>query len=163
MILLVTSIERRSECVAALQEATGEPVTIADDLALATNLLRGDTYSVAVFDRLVAETEPNEFETVLQHLGPAIPVQVNLATSGTKRIVREVRCAMRHREYEKIAARQTAQQQLRGELSETLTTILINCELALDSANIPPYALQRIVSVHEAARKLRTQLEAPRV
>jgi hypothetical protein len=158
MILLVTSIERRSECAAALQAATAESVTIADDLAQAANLLRGNLYSAVVVDQLLGETKPNDFETVCEHLGIAIPVQVNLAISNPKRVVLELRLAMRRREHERATSREAAQQQLRGELNETLTTILIGCELALYPQDLPPHAVQRMVSVHEAAHKLRVQL-----
>jgi hypothetical protein len=160
MILLVTSIERRGECAAALQDATAESVTIADDLAQATTLLRGNQYSVVVIDQFLAETEPHAFETVFEHLGTAIPLQVNLAINGTKRIVRNVRSAMHRREREQAAAHKAAQQQLRGDLNETLTTILIDCELALYPEDLPPHALQRMVSIYQTARKLRMQLES---
>ncbi len=42
MILLVTPINRRTECAAALQEAMGEPVMIAEDLLRATLMLRSE-------------------------------------------------------------------------------------------------------------------------
>jgi hypothetical protein len=162
MILFVTSIERRSECAAALQDATAESVTMADDLAQATTLLRGNPYRVVVIDQLLSETAPNEFETLFEHLGTAIPVQVNLAINGTKRIVRDVRSATHRREREKTTAHEAAKQQLRGELNETLTTILIDSELALYPEDLPQHAVQRMVSVHVAAQKLRVLLETAR-
>jgi DNA-binding NtrC family response regulator len=48
------------------------------------------------------------------------------------------------------------------ELNETLTTILIDCELALYPEDLPQHAVQRMVSVHEAAQKLRVLLETAR-
>lgn len=158
MILFVTSIERRRECANALQSATVESVTIADDLAQATTLLRENSYNAVVIDQLLAETEPHEFDTFCEHLGTAVPVQVNLAISGTQRVVRDVKSAMHRRKREQTTARESAQQQLRGALNDTLTTILIECELALHTEGLPPHALQRIISVHEAAQKLRMQL-----
>jgi hypothetical protein len=159
MILLVTPIERRNECAAALQQATGEPVVIADNLLRATTLLRRDFYTAAVFDQSLAETEPHETDTALDHLGPAIPVQINLAISGTERLVREVRAAIRLRKHEEATAREVAARFLYGELNNTLTTLLLDCELALETTGLPPAATERLASVHETAQKLRSQLE----
>jgi hypothetical protein len=159
MILLVTPINRRSECAAALQEATGEPVMIAEDLLRATLMLRTEMYTAAVFDQSLAETEPHEMDTALDHLGMAVPVQINLAISGPERLVREVKAAIRLRRHEGVTAREEVARTLYGELNQTLTTLLLNCELALETTGLPPAATQRLTSVHETARKLRAQLE----
>lgn len=159
MILLVTPAERRNECAAALKEATGEPVVIAENLLRATTLLRAESYTAAVFDQHLVESEPLETDAALEHLGTAIPVQVNLAISGTERLVREVRVAMRRRAHEEAAAREAAARALHGELNRTLTTLLLDCELALETTGLPPAAAERLASVHETAQKLRAQLE----
>jgi hypothetical protein len=159
MILLVTPIERRNECVAALQEATGESVAIADNLPQATTMLREHGYAVAVFDQHLMETELQETGAAFEHLGTAIPVQVNLAISGTERLVREVRAAMQRRRREESTAREAAARALYGEMNGTLTTLLLHCELAMETTGLPPAAAERIVSVHETAQKLRAQLE----
>ena len=159
MILLVTPIERRNECAAALQQATGEPVMIAEDLLRATTLLRTEFYTAAVFDQSLAESEPHETDTALDHLGSAIPVQINLAISGTERLVRDVKAAIRLRKHEAATAREVAARVLYSELNTTLTTLLLDCELALETTGLPPAATERLVSVHETAQKLRLQLE----
>jgi len=94
MILLVTPSERASECAAALQAATGEEVLVAEDLARATTLLRVECYGAVVLDQYLLEAQPHEAVTLLEHLGSAIPVQVNLAITAVERLVREVREAM---------------------------------------------------------------------
>jgi hypothetical protein len=132
---------------------------IADNLLRATTLLRRDFYTAAVFDQSLAETEPHETDTALDHLGPAIPVQINLAISGTERLVREVRAAIRLRKHEEATAREVAARFLYGELNNTLTTLLLDCELALETTGLPPAATERLASVHETAQKLRSQLE----
>src|SRR5271168_290148 len=105
MILLVTPSERASECAAALHEATGEEVVIAESLARATTLLRAECYLAVVLDQYLLETEPDEAGTTIEHLGTAIPVQVNLAISGIERLVREVRAALQRRQREEVRAR----------------------------------------------------------
>jgi hypothetical protein len=163
MILLVSAMERREECGVALQEAMGEPVVIAEDLLQATTLLRTEIYRVAVFDEQLAQSEPNEIDTALKHVGTAIPVGVNLGISGPERLVREVRAAVRRRKHEEAAAREAAVQGLRGELNGTLTTLMLDCGLALETSGLPVEATERLASVHGAAQKLRMQLGASAV
>src|SRR5713101_9956937 len=102
MILLVTSSERASECAAALREAAGEGIVVAQTLARAATLLRTECYLAVVLDQYLLETEPHEAETTLEHLGTAIPVQVNLGISGMERLVREVRAAVQRRQHEEV-------------------------------------------------------------
>ena len=159
MILLVTGIERRAECAAALEDAMNDSVAIAEGLLQATTLLRRESYSAVVFDEQIAQTEPAEIATAFEHLGTAIPVEVNLAISGRERLVREVRAAVRLRKYEEASARKAAAQSLRGELSGTLTTLLLDCELVLATLDLPAAATERLAGLRSAALRLRTQLE----
>jgi hypothetical protein len=86
-------------------------------------------------------------------------VQVNLAISGIERLAREVRAAIRLRKHEEATAREVAARLLYGELTTTLTTLLLECELALETTGLPPAATERLASVHQTAQKLRAQLE----
>ena len=158
MILLVSAIERREECAAALERALQEPTVIAESLSDATVRLRAETYTAVLFDDQLAQCEPHEIETALTHLGTAIPVEVNLGISGTERLVREVRAAQRRRRYEEATAHEAAARSLHAELNGTLTTLLLECELALEARSLPA-ATERLASVHGSAQKLRMQLE----
>jgi hypothetical protein len=160
MIVLVTAIERRDECAAALREATGEPVVVAENLARATTLLRTEPCTAAVFDQHLAEAEPHETDTTVQHLGTALPVEINLAISSTERVVREVQAAPRRRKQEEVTAREAAARALYCEVNDTLTTLLLDCERALlETPNPVPVATERLSSSHKTAQKLRMQLE----
>jgi hypothetical protein len=86
MILLVTPSERASDCTAALQAATGDQVMTAESLARATTLLRAHCYRLVVLDQHLLEAEPDEASTMVEHLGTAIPVPVNLAITGMDRL-----------------------------------------------------------------------------
>ena len=163
MILLVTPSQRAPECAAALQAATGEEIAVAESLPRAATLLRAECYLAVVLDQYLLETEPHEAETTLEHLGTAIPVQVNLAISGMERLVREVRAALQRRQREEGQARQAAIGRLQSELNGTITALLLSSELALETPGLPPAAIEKLQSVRELVKKLRKQLETPGV
>jgi len=160
MILLVTPSERARECAAALHEATGEEVTVAESLARATTLLRAECYRVVVLDQYLLETEPHEAGSTLEHMGTAIPVQVNLAISGMERLVREVRSAVQRRQREEGQARHAAIGRLQSELNGTVTALLLSTELALKTPGLPQDASEKLESVYDIVKKLRRQLES---
>jgi hypothetical protein len=159
MILFVTSSERAAECAAALQEATGEKIVVAESLARATTFLRAQCYLAVVLDQYLLETEAQEGESTLEHLGTAIPVQVNLAVSGMERLVREVRTAVKRRQREEARARQAVLGKLHSELNGTVTALLLSSELALQAPGLPPAAAEKLKSVHELVKKLQKELE----
>lgn len=159
MILLVTPSERASECAAALHEATGEEVAVAESLPRAAALLRTEGYLAVVLDQYLLETEPHEAETTLEHLGTAIPVQVNLGISGMERLVREVRAAVQRRQHEEVRARHAAIGRLQSEMNGTVTALLLSSELALETPGLPLAAAERLESVHELVKRLRKQLK----
>ncbi len=160
MILLVTTSQRASECAAALHAATGEGIVVAESLARAATLLRTECYLAVVLDQFLLEAEPQEAETTLEHMGTAIPVQVNLAISGMERLVREVRAAMQRRQREEVRARHAAIGRLHSELNGTVTALLLSSELALATPGLPGAAAEKLESVHELVKKLRRQLES---
>jgi hypothetical protein len=159
MILLVTSIDRAVECARALKESTGEEVVVAENLRQAATLLRSESYLAVVLDQHILETEPDEIDTAMQHLGTAIPVQVNLAISGLDRLVREVRAAVERRKREEAAARRAVAGELHSELNGTITALLLQCELALQVPGLPPTAEDKLHSAHTLIKKIRAQLE----
>ena len=159
MILLVTPIERAIECAAALKQHTGEEVVVAEDLRQAAMLLRSDSYLAVILDQHILETEPAEIETAMQHLGTAIPVQVNLAISGLDRLVREVGAALERRNREEIVARRAVAGALHSELNDTLTALTLHCELAREVPGLPAAAAEQLRSAHALVKKIRSHLE----
>jgi N-dimethylarginine dimethylaminohydrolase len=159
MILIVTPNLGTDQCT-ALGLAVGEEVVVAHSLRQAATFLRADSYLVVVLDQYLLESEPEETETVMRHLGTAIPLQVNLALSGVKRFSSEVRAALKRRKREEVAARNAAVSTLRCELNGTVTALLLSCELALSAPDMPSSALEKLQSTHELVRNLRSQLES---
>src|SRR5271155_4767444 len=73
-------------------------------------------------------------------MGTAVPVYSNFAIHGIERVSRELRSALHRRNRELQAARREAEQTLRSELKDTITALLLSCELALDVPNLPLFA-----------------------
>jgi hypothetical protein len=159
MILLLTPSARGRECADSLQAATGEETQWAQTLQDAATCLREQTYSAAVIDQFLLETEPEDGEQMLEHLGTAFPVHINFAVTGMERLVREVRAALHRRKREESAARRAVAEQMRSEMSETLTAMLLSCELAMAVPEVPGPAVEKIRAIDNLARDLRVRLQ----
>lgn len=158
MILLITPSAKSQECARALREATTETVDIAATLREAATQLRTSEYSAVVVDQYLLEAEPDESETVLQHMDMAIPVYVNFAISGIERIVRELRAALHRRKKEALIARLGAEQALGNELKGTTTALLLSCEMALQVADLPEKAEAKLRTACDLVREIRGKL-----
>ena len=160
MILLNTPSASGPQCAESLRAATGQETHWAQTLQEAASRLREQTYSAAVIDQFPLETEPDESDQMLEHLGTAFPVYVNFAVTGMDRLVREVRAALHRRKREETAARRAVAEQMQSEMRETLTAMLLSCELAMSVPDVPRPAVERIRTIDNLARELRIRLEA---
>jgi len=158
MILLITPSARGLECAATLTEATGNETHWAENLPQAVARLREQTYSAVVLDQFLLENEPGESDQVLEHLDTAFPVYLNFAVSGMERLLREVRSALHRRKREENQARRAVEQQIRGEVCESLTAMLLSCELAMAVPEVPAPAAEKIRMIDNLARDMRLRL-----
>jgi len=142
-----------------LRAATSRETHWAKTLQEGATRLREQTYSAAVIDQFLLETEPDESDLMIEHLGTAFPVYVNFAVTGMDRLVREVRVALHRRQREEGAARRAVAQQMHSEMSEPLTAMLLACELAMSVPDIPHPAVEKIRTIDNLARELRQRLE----
>jgi hypothetical protein len=159
MILLVTSSNRRIDCGVSLEQATGEAVEVCETVRKAAALLRNNEYSAVVLDDPMAEAEGEALEAVLDNLGFAVPVYVNLAVSNAERIARELRLALRRNRESRLIAIRAAESQLRSEIRDAVTGILLSAELAMRVPEIPPDVLEKLTSVCQLASSVRARLE----
>ncbi len=160
MILLITPSARGQQCADSLNDATGQQTHWAQNLQEAATRLREQTYTAAVIDQFLLETEPDEAEQMIEHLGTAFPVYVNFAVTAMERLVRDVRSALHRRKREESVARRSVQDQMHSEMRETLTALLLSCELAMSVPDVPVPAAERIRAIDSLARELRLQLRA---
>lgn len=159
MILLITASARGQQCADALTAATGRQTHWAQNLQEASTRLREQTYSAAVIDQFLLETEPEESDQMIEHLGTAFPVYVNFGVTGMERLVREVRSALHRRRREEGVARRAVAEQMYSQMSETLTAMLLSCELAMSVPNVPNPVAEKIRTIDILARELRLRLE----
>jgi hypothetical protein len=159
MILLITPQSRGPECANALLAGTTQETHWAQNLQEAATRLRQQAYTAAVFDQFLFETEPEESDHVIEHLGTAFPVYINFAVTGMDRLVREVRSALHRRKREETTARRAVADQMNSELRETLTVMLLSCELAMSMPDVPSPAVEKIRAIDNLARELRLRLE----
>ena len=159
MILLITSSATGLQCADALHAATSQETHLASSLQEACTLLREQNYSAAVIDQFLLETEPDESDLMIEHLGSAYPVYVNFAVTGMDRLLREVRSALHRRRREEAAARRAVAEQMHSEMRETLTAMLLSCELAMSVPEIPAPAAEKIRAVDTLARELQLRLQ----
>jgi hypothetical protein len=115
--------------------------------------------SAAVIDQFLLETEPEESDQVLEHLGTAFPVYVNFALTGMDRLLREVRSALHRRRREEATARRAVAEQMQIQMRETHTVMLLSCELAMAIPDVPSPAAEKIRTIDTLARELRLRLE----
>ena len=160
MILLITPSSTGSQSLEALRGATNLEVQWAQTPQQAVAHLREQTYSTAVIDEFLLETEPDESDLMIEHLGTAFPVYINFGVTGLDRLVREVRSALHRRKREETSARRAVAEQMHSEMRETLTAMLLSCELAMSVPNVPTPAAERIRAIDGFARELRLRLEA---
>jgi hypothetical protein len=159
MILLISPSANGQQCAESLYAATGQETHWAQTLQEGATRLREQTYSAAVIDQFLLETEPQESDQMIEHLGTAFPVYVNFGVTGMERLVREVRSALHRRRREEGAARRAVAQQMHSQMSETLTAMLLSCELAMSVPNVPNPAAEKIRTIDTLARELRLRLE----
>jgi len=158
MILLITPSARGLECANNLKDATGRDTHWAETLQQAFSRLREQPYSAVVIDQFLVESEPAESDLLIEHLGTAFPVYLSFAVTGMERLLREVRAALRRRQREEIQAQRCVEQQIRGEMFESLTAMLLSCDLAMAVPGVPAPAADKIRVIDNLARDMRQRL-----
>lgn len=158
MILLITPSARGQECAEHIREATGEESHWVHNLQEAFGQLRQQSYSVVVLDQFLLENEPGESDHMPDLLGTAYPIYVSFAVSGMQRLLREVRSALHRRQREESQARRSVEQQIHTEMFESLTTMLLSCELAMASPGLPAPVAEKIRVIDSLARDMRVRL-----
>jgi hypothetical protein len=160
-ILMVTGIEGARNCAAVVGAQLGMEVEVAEGRKAALAVLRRREFAAVAMDETMAECDPAAAEAVWEHSGLAIPLQINFALSGTARLTREIRAALHRREREQTLARRAATAAIESELKSTVAGLLLQSQLALTGAEMPPPVADRLRLVADLASNLRKQLNSP--
>jgi hypothetical protein len=86
-------------------------------------------------------------------------VYINFAVSGMERLVREVRFALHRRVREETVVRRSVVARMHSDMCETLTAMLLSCELAMSVPEVPPSVVEKIRAIDGLARDLRLRLQ----
>jgi len=159
MILLITPSATGRQCAQCLYAETSQETHWAQSPQEAATRLREQTYSAAVIDQFLLETEPEESDQMIEHLGTAFPVYINFAVTGMDRLLREVRSALHRRKREEAAALCSVVEQMNSEMRESLTAMMLSCELAMSVPDVPFPAAEKIRVIDNLARSMRLRLE----
>jgi hypothetical protein len=159
MILLITPSATGPECAKCLYAETSQETHWAQSLQEGSTRLREQAYSAAVIDQFLLETEPEESNQMIEHLGTAFPVYINFAVTGRDRLLREVRSALHRRKREETAALRAVVEQINSEMRESLTAMMLSCELAMSVPDVPHPAAEKIRIIDDLARAMRLRLE----
>lgn len=159
MIMLITNSTRAPECAAAIERATNERTQICPRLSLAARTLRSSECSALIIDQNLMEADPAAADVLLSEADTAIPVFVNFAICGMERVLRDVRSALQRRQGERLRAVREAEANLRSQLTEALTGILLSSQLAMEVPAVLAAAQARLRSVYQLAMSIRQRLE----
>jgi signal transduction histidine kinase len=158
MILLLSSLDKAKACSQAIEEASHEPVELCSGMHEAVEKLQTQEFSAVILDQLLLDSELDDGEAIFKHLGPAVPVYVNFAIAGIGRVVREYRSALQRRQRELAAAKKDAAQALRQELNNSVTALLLSCEMALKEPELPQQVESKMHDVEALAREVSARL-----
>jgi signal transduction histidine kinase len=160
-ILIVTGIEGARNCAAVVGTQLGMAIEVAEGRTAALAALRRREFAAVVVDETMAECDPSSAESIWEHAGLAIPLQINFALSGAARLVREIRAALHRREREQVLARRAASAAIESELKTTVAGLLLHSQLALAGSEVSSPIADRLRMMADLAGNLRQQLNAP--
>jgi len=98
-------------------------------------------------------------DQVLEHLGTASRVRY-FGVSGMERLVREVRSALHRRKTRGNQARRSSSNSFAVKCCESLTSMLLSCELPCSVPGVPAPAAEKIRLIDNLARDIRQRLGA---
>ena len=159
MILFISPYQNATDCATQIERATHEQVKTVDSIRLALAALKTHEFTIVVADENLLECSLGSAEALVERMGSALPVFMDMACMKPQRITRFVQLALQRRELQYNAARESAIAELRGELKGELTGLLISSELALKLANVPPVVSEKLALVLDSAKRIRARLE----
>lgn len=157
-ILMVTGIDGARNCATVVGAQLGMEVEVAEGRKNALAALRRCEFLAVVVDETLAECDPAAAQTIWDHAGLAIPLQINFALSGAARVIREIRAALHRREREQALAHRAATAAIETELKSTVAGLLLHSQLALNGSDAGSPVADKLRVVADLVGSLRRQL-----
>jgi hypothetical protein len=157
-LLLVSASERRGELKDAMYESLNVPITIATTFAEALAAIAATPCKAVILDEGLADLDPAGAAQLLERCADELPIFVKLAISGTPRCLQQIQLAIRRFDREQQIALASAQDWVRSQLGDALTSILISCQLTLDMEGLPPAAQKHVSSILAAGEVLQERM-----
>ena len=158
MILLIWASERAQDCARAIEETFQQRVHVAATLQEGCEHLQAEDYAAVLVDQWSTEVEPGQADYLFHHLGTAVPVFINFGISGVQRVLRELRAALNRQGRETMLARHNARLDLRNELKDDVTALLLGCGLALEDPSLNEAAILRLRQIQQTAEQIKYKL-----
>ena len=159
MILFVSRAEISRDMVAGVSRDVGMELRTATSLERASQILRQSKCRVAVVDSGLLETDRKDVEQLLEESPSVLPLFPNLAVCGPERLVCEIKAALRRGNRDSQRAAEWARHELRTKLKNSVTAFLLNCDLMLQTPDLPVEVGKKILLLHDLATKMREDLE----
>jgi hypothetical protein len=144
---------------AILQSEVALRLRVAASLEEASRMLHGKTCGVGVMDAGLVETDPKGVDHLLFEYPAALPNFPKLAVCSPERLVCEIKAALRRGKKEKQRATDCARQEFRSNLKDSVTALLLNCDLTLQLPDLPSEIGKKINLLRDLAARMRDQLE----
>ena len=159
MILFISPYQNAPECATLIERARRESVKLVDSLRLGMAALKAHEFTAVVADENLLACTPGSVDAIVQRLGTAVPVFLDMACVRPERVVKYVSSAYRRREVEYDLARRQAKAELRSEFKSELTGLLLASEMALKAAGTPAKSLTSLNNVLEIAKRIKSRLQ----
>ncbi len=161
-VLMIATLEGMENCANVLSQQLEMTVEVAANQRSGTEALRSQPWTVVVVEESLVENDPAWADQVWQLAGLAVPIEVNFAVSGSARLSREIKAALKRRTGERIVARRAVALEFEEDFRSSLTGLLLESELVLQEPVIPASLEPKLRHVLELAGAMRQRLATPR-
>jgi hypothetical protein len=157
-VLLIATMDGAENCARLIGDKVGSRVAVAPNKREGLSALRQSQFAIVMVQESLMEADPVWSDLVWELAGSAISVQVNFAISGCNRLAREVKAALMRQDGERAAARRAAVTAVENDLKSSVTSLLLESELALREPAIPASLEPKLRHLVELAGALRERL-----
>ena len=155
ILLIATETTAHPVAEALRLELRAEVETTPSRRSALTSLRRRD-FSLVLIDEGLAAADTAVADLLYQNSGAALILELNFAISSSARIVRQARAALVRQTQDQAQARIAAAAAIHSELNGSLSSLLLESEMALREAN--PTQAPRLRHLVQLASDLRDRL-----